>query len=324
MASEQDSWINSAFNIDVGSIASSAESAVASAVDTASSAAASAVGEVETDTSSAVDTVTAEAKKVVSAVASTVANDGEAAVSTAEDTAGELWKDAKAVGGAIENEVEEIPDVELLAQGALTAFGSKPPVKPPAPTPPSVPPSPKPAPPPKKDPPSDPPDPPPPGPGTSPTGGQTVRIKGGLHVNMNSLGYSGAMATVSCQLPGADWMLGAVMITGGAYTWGGIPWKGVPKEDGGRPLPDPPLEDPGPIQLSIVLLSDSGQIAAKPAGTTLQGGRDHAPLPVISFRNVACGKSYTIRFQIPSDPPDQPRGIPLNIWFELTGWTPGA
>jgi hypothetical protein len=214
---------------------------------------------------------------------------------------------------------EKFQEPVLSPSSPATPTAPKPPLpKPTPPKPAPVNPAPAPAKPKPTPKPDDPPDPPPPGPGSPPTGGRTTKIKGNLHVAMNSISYSDATATVSFNLPGSESILGAVMITGGNYTWGGIPIN----PDGPTP-PDAPISDPGPVQLSVVLLSSSGQNAARPAGATLQGGRAHAPLPTISFNNVSGNAGYSIRFQIPSDPPAQPRGIPLHIWFDLTAWTPG-
>jgi hypothetical protein len=140
MASDQDSWIQSALGVDVGSIVSKVKSVASSAVDTASNMATAAVDDVKSAGSAVADTaatvtsaaaaevkstvneVTSEAKaavatatKVASAAKSTftkAATTAAKAVSTAasatEDAAGKAWKDAKAGGGAVVDEAKDI------------------------------------------------------------------------------------------------------------------------------------------------------------------------------------------------------------------------
>ena len=74
MASDQDSWMSSALGIDIGGIASKAESVASSVANTVSNAASSAVDEVKSVASSAVDTV----KSVASTVESTAPDGGVA------------------------------------------------------------------------------------------------------------------------------------------------------------------------------------------------------------------------------------------------------
>ena len=128
MAADQDSWVQSALGVDVGSMVSTVESAASSAADTVTSVASTAVNDVGSAASSAVDTASSAADTVTSVATAAVNGVGSAARS-AVDTASAAADTVTSVASTAVNDVgsaasSAVDTVSAVASSAADTFTS--------------------------------------------------------------------------------------------------------------------------------------------------------------------------------------------------------